>query len=179
MKLRIPISAVLAGCIIMGLAGIAPVLADNQLAIEYYNNGVELAYQGDYNQALEKIDLALAENPNFTLALTTKAGILNSLGRYQEALSASDEAIVQNQSLPYAWVNKATALIKSWTTGGGAEREQPGARHRPHHTRGHGWTRGLHSLTWADTRSLSRPRDRPCSWTPTPEKRWPITRLPR
>ena len=111
MKLRIPISAVLVGVIIMGLAGIAPVLADNQLAIEYYNNGVELAYQGDYNQALEKIDLALAENPNFTLALTTKAGILNSLGRYQEALSASDEAIVQNRTLPYAWVNKATALI--------------------------------------------------------------------
>jgi tetratricopeptide (TPR) repeat protein len=105
------IPAILAGFIILGLAGIAPVTADNQKAIEYYNNGVELAYQGDYNQALEQIDLALTENQNFTLALTTKAGILNGLGRYQEALKASDEAIVQNQSLPYAWVNKATALI--------------------------------------------------------------------
>jgi len=111
MEQRILIPAVLAGFILLGLAGIGPVLADNQMAIEYYNNGVELAYQGDYNQALEKIDLALAENPNFTLALTTKAGILNSLGRYQEALSVADEAILQNQTLPYAWVNKATALI--------------------------------------------------------------------
>jgi tetratricopeptide (TPR) repeat protein len=111
MERRILIPAILAGVIILGLAGIAPVLADNQKAIEYYNNGVELAYQGDYNQALEQIDLALAENQNFTLALTTKAGILNSMGRYQEALTASDEAIAQNQSLPYAWVNKASALI--------------------------------------------------------------------
>jgi tetratricopeptide (TPR) repeat protein len=111
MELRILIPAFLAGFIILGLAGAAPVLADNQKAIEYYNTGVELAYQGDYNQALEQIDLALSENRNFTLALTTKAGILNSLGRYQEALAAADEAIAQNQSLPYAWVNKATALI--------------------------------------------------------------------
>jgi tetratricopeptide (TPR) repeat protein len=93
MELRILIPAFLAGFIILGLAGAAPVLADNQKAIEYYNTGVELAYQGDYNQALEQIDLALSENRN------------------QEALAAADEAIAQNQSLPYAWVNKATALI--------------------------------------------------------------------
>jgi tetratricopeptide (TPR) repeat protein len=111
MQLRILIPALFAGFIILGLAGVIPVLADNQKAIEYYNNGVELAYQGDFTQALEQIDLALAENQNFTLALTTKAGILNSLGQYQEALNASDEAIAQNASLPYAWVNKATALI--------------------------------------------------------------------
>ncbi|MBP1927496.1 tetratricopeptide (TPR) repeat protein [Methanolinea mesophila] len=111
MQRRILIPALLAGFIILSLAGVAPALADNQKAIEYYNNGVELAYQGNFTQALEQIDLALAENQNFTLALTTKAGILNSLGQYQEALNVSDQAIAQNQSLPYAWVNKATALI--------------------------------------------------------------------
>ncbi len=84
--------------------------ADNLLAIEYYNRGVDLAYGGQYSEALVSIDRALEENPNFTLALATKAGILNALGRYPEAIDAADQAIALNHNEAAAWNNKAFAL---------------------------------------------------------------------
>jgi tetratricopeptide (TPR) repeat protein len=84
--------------------------ADNLLAIEYYNRGVDLAYEGKYNEALVSIDRALEENAQFPLALVTKAGILNVLGRYPEAIDAADQALAMDPGQAAAWNNKAFAL---------------------------------------------------------------------
>ena len=89
---------------------IFPAGADNIDAINYYNKAVELAYQGDYGQALDDIDRALQENPNFTLAWVTKAGILNSMELFEDGLAASDEALALDPDNVYAWINRATSL---------------------------------------------------------------------
>jgi tetratricopeptide (TPR) repeat protein len=100
----------LAVLIIAAICICVVVSADNLLAIEYYNKGVDLAYEGKYSEALVSIDSALEENANFTLALVTKAGILNVLGRYPEALDAADQAIALDPGQAAAWNNKAFAL---------------------------------------------------------------------
>jgi tetratricopeptide (TPR) repeat protein len=84
--------------------------ADNLVAIEQYNRGVDLAYAGQYNEALASIDEALEENNNFTLAVVTKAGILNALGRYPEAITAAEQALILDSENAPAWNNKAFAL---------------------------------------------------------------------
>lgn len=95
--------AFFSGC---GAAG-----ADNLAAINHYNKAVDFAYEGKFLLALNETDYALLEHPNFTLALITRAGILNSLGRYNDSLAASDQAIALNPDQPAAWNNKAYALI--------------------------------------------------------------------
>lgn len=87
-----------------------PAGADNIDAINYYNKAVELAYQGEYTQALTEIDRALQENQNFTLAWVTRAGILNNREQFEEGLAASDRAIELEPNNSYAWINRATAL---------------------------------------------------------------------
>lgn len=105
-----PIRAWLAVLILVAIGICVVGSADNLLAIEYYNKGVDLAYEGKYSEALVSIDRALEENDNFTLALVTKAGILNALGRYPEAVDAADQALALDPSQAAAWNNKAFAL---------------------------------------------------------------------
>jgi tetratricopeptide (TPR) repeat protein len=80
-------------------------------AINAYNNGSDLASQGKFQDALVETEKALSIQPNFTLALTQKAGILNVMGRYQEALDATNAAIAGNANISEAWVNRADALV--------------------------------------------------------------------
>jgi tetratricopeptide (TPR) repeat protein len=80
-------------------------------AINAYNNGSELASQGKFQDALAETEKALSIQPNFTLALTQKAGILNVMGKYQDALNAADAAIAGNQNIAEAWLNRADALV--------------------------------------------------------------------
>lgn len=85
--------------------------ADNLEAIDHYNKGVDLAYEGKFLLALNETDQALQINQNFTLAHVTRAGILNALGRYNESIDASDLAIALNPNQSAAWNNRAFALI--------------------------------------------------------------------
>ncbi len=80
-------------------------------AINAYNNGSDLASQGKFQEALVETEKALSIQPNFTLALTQKAGILNVMENYQEALNATDAAIAGNANISEAWVNRADALV--------------------------------------------------------------------
>lgn len=80
-------------------------------AIKAYNNGADLASQGKFQEALAETEKALLIQPNFTLALTQKAGILNVMGKYQEALTAADAAIAGNPAVSEAWINRADALV--------------------------------------------------------------------
>lgn len=85
--------------------------ADSLTAIDHYNRAVDYAYEGEYLLALNETDRALAENPEFSLAHITRAGILNSLARYDESLTASDQAIGLNPNQSGAWNNRAYALV--------------------------------------------------------------------
>jgi len=80
-------------------------------AINAYNNGSDLASQGKFQDALAETEKALSIQPNFTLALTQKAGILNIMGNYQDGLNAANAAIAQNQNIAEAWLNRADALV--------------------------------------------------------------------
>jgi tetratricopeptide (TPR) repeat protein len=80
-------------------------------AIKAYNNGSELASLGKFQDALAETEKALSIQPNFTLALTQKAGILNVMGKYQEALNAANAAIAENSNISEAWLNRADALV--------------------------------------------------------------------
>jgi tetratricopeptide (TPR) repeat protein len=108
MEIRICQGAAVLILVAIGICAVGS--ADNLLAIEYYNRGVDLAYEGKYDEALVSIDRALEENAHFTLALVTKAGILNALGRYPEALDAADQALALDPGQAAAWNNKAFAL---------------------------------------------------------------------
>jgi len=80
-------------------------------AINAYNNGSDLASQGKFQDALAETEKALSIQPNFTLALTQKAGILNIMGKYQDGLNAANAAIAQNQNIAEAWLNRADAMV--------------------------------------------------------------------
>jgi tetratricopeptide (TPR) repeat protein len=94
-------------------------MADNLVAINHYNQAVDLAMAGNYTPALSEVDLAIKENPNFTLAHSTRAGILNALERFPEAVNASDRAIALDPGEASAWNNKAYALIHLGDASGG------------------------------------------------------------
>ncbi len=80
-------------------------------AIEQYNNAVDLAAAGEYDGALVAVDAAIDADPDFTLALATKSGILSAMGRNEEALAAADAAIASNPDMVYGYVVQAEALV--------------------------------------------------------------------
>ncbi len=77
---------------------------------------VDLAYAGNYNEALQDADLALAQNVSSLIPViqSNRAGILVELGRYNDAIAAADVAIDAPGNLTtlrsIAWYNKANAL---------------------------------------------------------------------
>lgn len=87
--------------------------APSQEAIAAYNHGVDLAIGGNFSEALESIDQALALDQNFTLAWITKAGILNVMGEFNQSLAASDQALALDPDQAEAWTNRASALIST------------------------------------------------------------------
>jgi len=81
-----------------------------------YSKSVDLANAGNYHDALEAADQALALNVTSTIPLiqANRAGILTMLGRYEEAIAAADVAIADTGNIPttksIAWFNKGNAL---------------------------------------------------------------------
>lgn len=79
-------------------------------AINAYNQGADLASQGNYSGAFQATEKALSLQPNFSLAWTQEAGLLVVTGRDNEAVSAADKAIAGNPNISEAWANRADAL---------------------------------------------------------------------
>lgn len=77
---------------------------------------VDLADAGNYNEALQDADLALAQNVASLTPIiqSNRAGILVELGRYNDAIDAADVAINTPGNLTtlraIAYYNKANAL---------------------------------------------------------------------
>ncbi len=115
MKNRAFLKICVAGLVLLALA--TPVLSEslslsgqNIDAINAYNNGSELAYEGKFQEALNKTDEALTLQPGFALAWTQKAGLLVVLGNYSDAVTAADKAIELNPNISEAWASRADAL---------------------------------------------------------------------
>jgi tetratricopeptide (TPR) repeat protein len=85
-------------------------------SINAYNLGADLAAQGKIQEALAETEKALANEPNWSLALAQKAGLENALGKYQDALTSADAAIAagtpdMTAAMAGAWANRADALV--------------------------------------------------------------------
>ncbi len=104
---------IFAGIFCIALLCTAPAMGAEATAsaIENYNNAVELAGAGEYEEALATVDAAIATDANFTLALATKSGILSAMGRYADALSVADATIASNPDMVYGYVARAEALL--------------------------------------------------------------------
>ena len=82
----------------------------------WYNNAVDLANAGQFSHALQANEKALAISQNFPLAWANEAGILVQLGRYDDAINASDIVISANVSAQFpnataaAYYSKGDAL---------------------------------------------------------------------
>jgi tetratricopeptide (TPR) repeat protein len=104
---------------------------DSDLAMVWYNKGIALNSQGQYDEAITAYDEAirLGLDPNYAEARNNKGEILkvigdpnlaldwynkgialNSQGQYDEAITAYDEAIRLDPNYAVAWNNKGTAL---------------------------------------------------------------------
>ena len=107
-KTVIAIGVVIVVCIVAAAAGLvlmkqgplspAPVRNTSNSftsAGAYYCMSVDLAYAGNYNEALQDADLALAQNVSSLIPViqSNRAGILVELGRYNDAIAAADVAI--------------------------------------------------------------------------------------
>ncbi len=79
-------------------------------AINAYNQGADLAAQGNFTGALQATEKALSLQPNFSLAWTQEAGLLVVTGKDNEAVTAADKAIAGNPNISEAWANRADAL---------------------------------------------------------------------
>jgi len=81
-----------------------------------YSDSVDLANEGNYEEALKAADDALALNvPQLVpLIQSNRAGILVMLGRDREAITAADAALSSNENLTtvfsIAYFNKGNAL---------------------------------------------------------------------
>lgn len=81
-----------------------------------YSKSVDLANAGNYKEALETADKALALNVSALTPLiqANRAGILVMLGRNNEAIDAADAALGVGGNLTtvhaYAWYSKGDAL---------------------------------------------------------------------
>lgn len=85
------------------LIAVSPVLAAEEInqtdnAWYWYNNAVDLANAGQFSEALQANEKALAINQNFPLAWANQAGILVQVGRYDDAITAADTVISANVS---------------------------------------------------------------------------------
>ena len=87
-----------------------------EVAGEYYCMSVDLAYAGNYSEALQDADFALAQNVSSLIPIiqSNRAGILVELGRNNDAISAADVAINATGNLTtlksIAWYWKARAF---------------------------------------------------------------------
>jgi tetratricopeptide (TPR) repeat protein len=102
--------------IILGILGIASakeISQDNFGAISLYNQAVDEAQAGRYEQAVVFTDKALEIQPNFTLALVTKTGILLELGRISEAEISLNKAVSLEPDNPSVLASAASMSIQT------------------------------------------------------------------
>ena len=79
--------------IIPASASVINMSKDNAGAIKFYNLAVDKATAGKFEEAVNLTDQALSLQPNFTLALVTRTGVLLELDRFEEANRSLNAAL--------------------------------------------------------------------------------------
>ena len=111
------------GILILLVCFLQPVMAEDASAhdnaTQYYNLGEIAISRGNFDQAVQDFDLALAENT--TLLGSTdgmmylykdKAGALAELGQYDEAIKTVDQGLIQFHNSTGLWNNKGYIYAK-------------------------------------------------------------------
>ena len=91
--------AALLGCAL----GLAPLIASASGADAHHRLARTLSEQGRHEEALEEIQVAIDERPDYAPWHLTRGTILRHLGKYEAALGAFDRAIVRSGS---RWVQR-------------------------------------------------------------------------
>ncbi|WP_426615642.1 tetratricopeptide repeat protein [Bradyrhizobium sp. McL0616] len=79
--------------------------------LSYYNRGSILAeFARNYPEAIDQFDKAIAFNPNFADAYSSKGNCLEKLRRYEDALIAYDKALSIKPDLEAAWLGRGNVL---------------------------------------------------------------------
>ena len=116
-KTKISIAAIATLVIVLALFHHSPttqalsatqILSNNKYAL--YDKGDVLISKGNYTQAIQYFDKALAIDPNDKYALYDKGNALNYLGNYTEAITYLDKALAIDPNYKWALLNKGDAL---------------------------------------------------------------------
>jgi len=116
MNFRFVTACVIVLLLVPGIVNAADAPAELQSAGALYSKSVDLANEGNYKEALQVADQALALNDSSFMPhiQANRAGILTVLGRYDEAITAADAALASKSNLTIvnstAWYNKFDAL---------------------------------------------------------------------
>jgi Tfp pilus assembly protein PilF len=79
-------------------------------AIEWYNKGVDLYKEGNYNESIKAYEKAIKINPQDLDAWGNKGLAFDAQGNYSGAINAYDEAIRLDPNDAKAWYNKGLDL---------------------------------------------------------------------
>jgi len=91
----------------------SPILNETDQWFESFRGRSETAYySGDFEKALDYLDIIIEQNPNDVEALNTKGAVLGELGKYDEVLSISDKIIELDRRFPDSWINKGVVFAK-------------------------------------------------------------------
>lgn len=85
--------------------------AEQETSEEWLEEGNDLARAGRYHEALDAYKRAIELDAGLAAAYSGKARVLNQLGKYKEALAASEEALGKNSQLFEALVSKGYACL--------------------------------------------------------------------
>ncbi len=81
------------------------------VAVQYYNKGVDLVNLGQHAEALTSFDKAIAINPEFAEAWNNRGTTLEKLGRNSDAIASYDKSIAINPDFALPWSNRGVALV--------------------------------------------------------------------
>ncbi|MCC0177704.1 tetratricopeptide repeat protein [Waterburya agarophytonicola K14] len=87
----------------MGLLFLAPKIWKSLQALKYYNEGNALIKDGEYEQAIDSFDKAIANRSNFAQAWTNKGYAQGKLGSHLEKFSSCVQATDVDPDFSGAW----------------------------------------------------------------------------
>ncbi len=85
-------------------------IGDNQTSDEYYKQGLDLAKNGQYEEAIAAYDKAIKINQSFVDSWTGKGNAYQSLKQFSDAIQAYEMAITLNPKDITAWMGKGNSL---------------------------------------------------------------------
>lgn len=80
-------------------------------AIELHKAGLNAYVLGNYSEALDLYNQAIAADPGFTRAYIDKGNALMQLKRFTEAIQVYDVVLAREDYLPNVWDNRGKAMM--------------------------------------------------------------------